>query len=219
MRNEHPPLAVRLTFGGLGKQGTHGPGLGHGQGGELLGKDLPALLRVDGKALVQPQSEVAHRAQLLPELGGNEQTALGVEAVLIGTGHAPHAVHSLHFPAKKLIFTPFCSTRVPSIKRCAKNCNSFFRFFNKKNTGFPTKTGAFPHQNVCSITKSDKVWCLFSFPHTFPCGFSLISAPAAHQHWGGGIPWDRVFFNCGGLLMAADGTIRYFLGANSPQGF
>lgn len=87
-----PALGIQLAPGGVGKEGTHGLGLAHGQGGELFGEAVPGGLGVDGKAGVHAHGQVEGDPQLLPQLGGDEEAALAVDTVFIGPGHAltPH---------------------------------------------------------------------------------------------------------------------------------
>ncbi|MPM65731.1 hypothetical protein SDC9_112631 [bioreactor metagenome] len=82
-------------------------GLCHGQGGKLLGEHIPALLGIDGQAGVDAHCKVAGAAQLLPQFGRNEETALGIDAVFIGTCHAAQAVHFLHFDVFLTFWLPF----------------------------------------------------------------------------------------------------------------
>ena len=68
-------------------------------------QDLRQRRRV-AKGVGQPQ-DLAVDAQLLPELGGDEQTAFGIDAVLVCAGHLCHlSPTSLFFYGEKHHFSP-----------------------------------------------------------------------------------------------------------------
>ena len=78
----------------------NGHRLAHGQGGEFGGEGVPGLLGIDGQTAVQAHGDVEGVPQLTAELGGDEQAALGVDAVLVRAGGAHHSRSPLfhHFP-------------------------------------------------------------------------------------------------------------------------
>ena len=72
--------------------------LAAGQGGDLLGDLVPGGLGIDGQAGVHAHGQIEGLPQLAPELGGDEQTALGIDAVLVCAGHVLHSSPlRLHF--------------------------------------------------------------------------------------------------------------------------
>src|SRR5699024_5408482 len=97
-------LLVRLALGGVGKEEAHLPRLGHGQGVILVHDGLPARLGIDAQAVLETQRDIEALAQLLPELGGDEQATLGVYVMSVFSDHrvSPRSIF--------IYFTPSCST-------------------------------------------------------------------------------------------------------------
>ena len=103
-RNEEASLLVRLALGGIGKEEAHLARLRNGKRVIFVQNRLPAGFRVDRQAVVQTQSHIKSLAELIAQLRGNEQSALGVDRVSV------FSVHSLSPRSHFIFFAPLGST-------------------------------------------------------------------------------------------------------------
>ena len=142
LRDHDAALAVRLALGGVGKQAAHSLGLAHGQRGKFFGEAVPGGLGVDRQTGVHTHGQVEGGAQLLPELGGDEQPALGVDTVLVCAGHGPSPLP--HLGAIFRDFTPLCSTGLFQYKACRRKKQEFFSAVFVSKTAILSKNLHFP---------------------------------------------------------------------------
>ncbi len=84
LRQENAALTVELAACGKRKQRAHFFLLDVGHGVDLVRHDLPVVRAVRRQALLRGDGNIERVAQLFAELGRDEQTAFGVERMLIG---------------------------------------------------------------------------------------------------------------------------------------
>ena len=87
LREQDAALRIELDFGGIGE---HGAQLALQRIRQLVGlvaQALPVRLVIRAEARLTRDGDIERVAELLAELGRDEQTALGVQRMLIGAGH------------------------------------------------------------------------------------------------------------------------------------
>ena len=118
LRQENTPLPVQLTACGIREQRTHLALLHVGHGRHPAGDVVPVFLAVSRQALLGRDRHIKRFAELFAELGRDEQTAFGVQRVLIDTGHAASPLLRNRAPTHLLRgvlrpFKPLRPTRYP----------------------------------------------------------------------------------------------------------
>ena len=106
VRQQEAALLVRLTADDVGKERAQAAGLGRRRSLAALDDALPLLLGIDRQAGVQRTGNIERAAELLAQLGGNEQPSLGVKRVLVfaelSLTSAPFCSHFIHFAPLRL---------------------------------------------------------------------------------------------------------------------
>ena len=110
-------LGIGDTVGHIGVHHPQALDLGEALALQTFVESGPALVGVDGQAVILANGDVEGAAQLVPELGGDKQTALGVNVVRILTVHACFPSPRRCFVGKPWVIAtqswvlpPFCPT-------------------------------------------------------------------------------------------------------------
>ena len=114
---ENAALGIGDTVGHIGVHHPQALDLGEALALQTFVEPGPALVGVDGQAVILANGDVEGAAQLVPELGGDKQTALGVNVVRILTVHACSPSPRRCFVGKpwavatqSWVLPPFCPT-------------------------------------------------------------------------------------------------------------